>query len=165
MGWGNCGADSNGRPIGYAHQATCDHPDCNVTIDRGLAYACGGMHGTETLPASDWHPCEGYFCGDHRKGVEIEDQCLEVCHACYVDALEYQLEWLGDEHKRLTELATKLREEMNLGDVEADRMRDALNRIANGCRLPSDDFQKAMLKVSTEALGDAYKPFPMQINF
>lgn len=46
MGWGNCGRDSKGRPIGYLHAATCDHPGCDAKIDRGLSYACGQMHGT-----------------------------------------------------------------------------------------------------------------------
>lgn len=45
---------------------------------------------------------------------------------------------------------------------ENARFRDALNRIANACRLPANDFQKAMLKVSTEALGDAYDPLPIK---
>lgn len=36
-------------PIGYAWEATCDHPGCEKQIDRGLAYACGGMHGNEAL--------------------------------------------------------------------------------------------------------------------
>ena len=43
------------------------------------------------------------------------------------------------------------------------QLEDALNRIANGCRFPSDDVQRAILKVSTEALGDAYKPFDVKM--
>jgi hypothetical protein len=45
MGWGNCGFDKQGRPIGYVHEAYCDHPGCNKKIDRGLSYVCGTMHG------------------------------------------------------------------------------------------------------------------------
>lgn len=73
MGWGNCGEDSRGRPIGYYHAAQCDYPGCDAEIDRGLSYACGGMHGHETLGGDDnidWSAmdiaCEGYFCGRHQ---------------------------------------------------------------------------------------------------
>ncbi len=48
----------------------------------------------------------------------------------------------------------------------ADRiahLETALNRIANGCRLPVNEHQRVVLKVATEALGEAYTPFPMQI--
>lgn len=34
MGWENCGTDSNGRPIGYAHEATCDHPECSAELKK-----------------------------------------------------------------------------------------------------------------------------------
>ena len=82
MGWANCGTDSKGRPIGYAHDATCDHPGCDAKIDRGLSYACGGMHGTR-----DRHDvvdvCEGYFCGEHKRCVMIEGYLIWVCFACY----------------------------------------------------------------------------------
>ena len=43
-------------------------------------------------------------------------------------------------------------------------LEDALNRIANGCRLPVNEHQRVVLKVATEALGEAYKPFPMRIG-
>lgn len=83
MGWANCGEDSKGRPIGYAVAATCDHPGCEAKIDRGLAYACGGMHGEED-------GCEGYFCEKHRSSTIITNhpspakkrEYLFVCTAC-----------------------------------------------------------------------------------
>ena len=85
MGWGNCGVDSQGRPIGYMHDAECDHPGCNEKIDRGLDYACGGMHG------EDENSCEKYFCSQHRMHVEVSDAgksvCLLVCTSC-ADLLE-----------------------------------------------------------------------------
>lgn len=62
MGWGHCGEDSKGRPIGYVHQALCDHPDCTKKIHRGLDYACGGMHGEDEVS------CERYFCHRHLSG-------------------------------------------------------------------------------------------------
>lgn len=77
MGWGNCGTDSRGRPIGYTHDAVCDHPGCDAAIDRGLSYACGGMHGEES------HSCEGYYCGKHlRTYIEIDGDSYIVCDAC-----------------------------------------------------------------------------------
>lgn len=78
MGWANCGEDSKGRPIGYAHKATCDFPGCNAKIDRGLSYACGGMHGEEGCA------CEGYFCPKHMVGgCELRDgEVTQLCVSC-----------------------------------------------------------------------------------
>lgn len=86
MGWANCGEDKNGRPIGYAHEATCDHPGCEEEIDRGLAYACGGMHG-------DNDGCEGYFCEEHRSHYLPEKLTGSsyggsVCVECYEAAVK-----------------------------------------------------------------------------
>ena len=67
MGWGDCGVDSKGRPIGYGHSATCDHEGCTTKIDRGLSYACGGMHGD-----CGGQACEGYFCPEHLCSVDQE---------------------------------------------------------------------------------------------
>lgn len=64
MGWANCGTDSKGRPIGYANVACCDAPGCEAIIDRGLDYACGGMHGAEDRLGGP--ACDGYFCSPHR---------------------------------------------------------------------------------------------------
>lgn len=106
MGWANCGEDSKGRPIGYAHEAQCDAPGCEAQIHRGLSYACGGMHGT-----SEWS-CEGYFCEAHRSNcLPIDDQTEIVCDACYAEAkawavahpddspalIEHFTEWEGED--------------------------------------------------------------------
>jgi hypothetical protein len=72
MGWANCGEDSKGRPIGYAHAATCDHPGCTAEIDRGLSYACGGMHG-ESSAQGVHSGCEGYFCAEHLRSAWAPD--------------------------------------------------------------------------------------------
>lgn len=80
MGWGNCGEDREGRPIGYYADAKCDHPRCEKTIDRGLAYACGDMHGESE------YSCEKYFCEDHMGFIFIK--CVAgtdgatVCFEC-----------------------------------------------------------------------------------
>lgn len=79
MGWASCGEDSKGRPIGYAHEATCDHPGCIKEIDRGLSFACGGMHGELELG------CEEYCCAEHMHFVSIEghDHIRQLCARCY----------------------------------------------------------------------------------
>lgn len=91
MGWGSCGHDSKGRPIGYAFEATCDHPGCKAKIDRGLAYACGGMHG-DGGNRGDFG-CENYFCGSHMRSGE-EDQ---LCFACWEEERRHIAENEGNE--------------------------------------------------------------------
>lgn len=89
MGWGDCGYDSKGRPIGYVHSAICDHPDCLEKIDRGLSYACGGMHGD-----CGGQACENYFCGKHLFCVDHEAMGFteltsgQLCEACLKEAKE-----------------------------------------------------------------------------
>lgn len=87
MGWANCGEDSKGRPIGYAHEATCDAPGCNEKIDRGLSFACGGMHGTDDQYGFGGISCERYFCSKHLKALCFKDNYKEyvlwVCQECY----------------------------------------------------------------------------------
>lgn len=83
MGWANCGEDSKGRPIGYAHSAKCDHSGCKEKIDRGLSYVCGDMHGEDEVS------CERYFCPDHRqnfiKRVD-DDREIQICNECAIAA-------------------------------------------------------------------------------
>jgi len=47
------------RDIGYGVPAYCDHPGCNVEIDRGLSFVCGGE------PFGGMDGCGLYFCGLH----------------------------------------------------------------------------------------------------
>lgn len=85
MGWGHCGQDGKGREIGYLIDAVCDHKGCDEEIDRGLAYACGGMHGNETLPLVDIEVCERYFCPSHLYSVVSKSrggEALSVCSDC-----------------------------------------------------------------------------------
>ena len=59
MGW-SVGFDSNwNRWIGYGIPAYCDHPDCNKTIDRGLAYVCCHQE------PYGGDGCGLYFCAEH----------------------------------------------------------------------------------------------------
>lgn len=79
MGWANCGDDTTGRPIGYAYDATCDHPGCDEEIHRGLSYVCGGdMHGDTELG------CEKYFCPSHVTMTRVadDDTWAGVCAEC-----------------------------------------------------------------------------------
>lgn len=93
MGWGNCGTDSTGRLIGYAHEAICDHEGCDEKIDRGLSYVCGSMHGSDEVS------CEKYFCEKHKANY-ILDPVHEttVCDACAA-ALLASGEWVEDEEE------------------------------------------------------------------
>ena len=80
MGWGDCGTDSEGRPIGYVWGATCDEPGCEKEIHRGLAYACGANHGGGDLF------CEGYFCYKHLEYNFDANTC--TCRSCTKHGLE-----------------------------------------------------------------------------
>ncbi len=94
MGWGDCGTDSQGRPIGYVHPATCDHPGCDEQIDRGLSYVCGDMHGEDEVS------CEKYFCSKHRPHTvfhqESRGEYLGICDECAAELLKSG-DWIEDE--------------------------------------------------------------------
>lgn len=93
MGWANCGKDSEGRPIGYAHGATCDQEGCNTKIDRGLAFACGSMHGSDEVS------CEKYFCEAHKTNYVMDSaHGTTVCNSC-AKALIESGEWEEDEEE------------------------------------------------------------------
>lgn len=105
MGWADCGTDSNGRPIGYAFEATCDHPGCDAKINRGLSYACGGMHGDLGGQA-----CEGYFCSEHLTLVDkeamgyVELSTGQLCPSCLQDARNEIADLVTAGDMRLTEV-------------------------------------------------------------
>lgn len=65
MGWAV--GSFEGRDIGYGVPAKCDHPDCDVAIDRGLGYVCanGEIYGGED-------GCGRFFCTDHGGGSMCE---------------------------------------------------------------------------------------------
>jgi hypothetical protein len=96
MGWSYCGQDENGRDIGYGISATCDHPDCDKKIDRGLSYCCGDMHGGELYKENDGYAsCGGYFCEKHLTTWSGPEEVHQVCHACD-ERLETERQVLGD---------------------------------------------------------------------
>jgi hypothetical protein len=75
MGW-SIGYDDNWkRDVGYGVPATCDHPGCDVAIDRGLAYVCGGD------PYGGEHGCGLFFCEKHRYYAARRD--AELCARCH----------------------------------------------------------------------------------
>ena len=77
MGWGY-GVTPSGKEVGYSVEATCEHPECDKPIDRGLDYACGRMHGEDEVS------CEGYFCHEHQVSTELADgETLSVCRPCF----------------------------------------------------------------------------------
>jgi len=80
MGWSYCGERDDGEPIGYSVDATCEHPNCNEKIDRGVSYACGGMHGNGT------YSCDKYFCEEHRcwhDYAKDEEDSPMLCKECF----------------------------------------------------------------------------------
>ncbi len=101
MGWANCGKDSRGRKIGYAILARCDEPGCHRRIDRGLSYACGGVHGTG-------EGCEGYFCGKHLRCVLVEEDHPMMCKKCATEIETEEKEHGGEEESEdQSEVATE----------------------------------------------------------
>lgn len=83
MGWSH-GFNNQGREVGYSVHAECDQDGCDVHIDRGIAYCCGGMH-----DGGD-HGCGGYFCGDHlfhaAPAAQVCTECAKrFCPQCSSD--------------------------------------------------------------------------------
>ena len=79
MGWGY-GTLSSGKEAGYTVDAVCEHPGCDKSIHRGLAYACGGDHGEDEVS------CDGYFCDGHLTGWARQPwgtgRDVRVCAKC-----------------------------------------------------------------------------------
>ena len=116
MGWEQCGSDSQGRPIGYGNKASCDYLGCTAEIDRGLDYACGGMHGTGTFS------CEKYFCYSHMKTVDNDGKLMMLCLTCAAEFNEKQFlrltstnQNLAARLKRVESHALDLRRKARLG--------------------------------------------------
>jgi hypothetical protein len=89
VGWGS-GLNKEGREVGYCIDATCDFEGCEVEIDRGLSYVCGGMHD------AGWElGCGKYFCDEHRRYASVINEetgdepwsNVELCLTC-ADAWE-----------------------------------------------------------------------------
>ncbi len=77
MGWGR-GTLGNGKDVGYEVLAKCEQRGCKERIDRGLAFACGDMHGSDDIS------CDGYFCAKHlRYSVRWDTGAsVSLCAAC-----------------------------------------------------------------------------------
>lgn len=100
MGW-SIGYDSTWkRDIGYGVPATCDHPGCGATIDRGLTFVCGGQ------PYGGEYGCGLYFCSQHQRIAGSARENAPLCTRCYRglgpfppsdDLLEWKAWKLADE--------------------------------------------------------------------
>lgn len=71
MGWGS-GILPDGREVGYNVAAVCERDDCDVDIDCGLAFVCGGMH------EGGLFGCGHYFCDEHLRFTTLG----QLCEAC-----------------------------------------------------------------------------------
>lgn len=77
MGWGLGWDNKWKRFVGYGVPATCDHPDSNEQINRGLAHVCGGE------PGGGEHGCGLHFSADRlymcpdRDGVQLCERCRD----------------------------------------------------------------------------------------
>ena len=80
MGWAVGEDQGRQRHIGYGVPATCDHPGCGASIDRGIGYACGGG------VTSRVENCGLFFCGDHLTWA----QDSELCGRCAVGAEPFE---------------------------------------------------------------------------
>lgn len=78
MGYGQY--DYNGKLCGYMVADVCNEDGCDTSIDRGLAYACGGYPGEH----DDF--CDGYFCAEHLffPDPDLTDSS-QLCRRCLAD--------------------------------------------------------------------------------
>lgn len=87
-------SDGSIRHIGYGVPATCNHPGCGASIDRGMAPACHGPGADDVDPAEvDFLPGEG--CGMYFRGQHGAEGTCERCakHLAPFDPTPDSLEW------------------------------------------------------------------------
>lgn len=153
MGW-SIGYDwSWHRDIGYGVPAWCDHPDCDVKIDRGLSYVCGDA------PYGGDHGCGLYFCGSHLHYAYTSDGMDDLldedgnalphmCEHCVrnhqnpdADAGCFQPkpdhpEWI---HHKLTDESWREWRDENPRQVEQLSFRGAVRRLETGPPFRGED--------------------------
>lgn len=85
-----------GRECGYLVEATCDHPGCDVPLDRSYDYLCGT---TDRIHSTEAPGCGGYFCPSHRRGSfqTRNGVYFDLCEACRVDPVTLAYLKTGDE--------------------------------------------------------------------
>lgn len=76
MSWAVGYDDNWDRDIGYGVPSICDHPECDMEIDRGLSHVCGGD------PYGGEHGCGLYFCGEHIWYHEFGEDFAQACERC-----------------------------------------------------------------------------------
>ncbi len=66
------------RDVGFDVPGTCDHPDCNNAINRGMDHVCGSE------PYGGDANCGLYFCKDHLelKKIDVNEEPVAVCAQC-----------------------------------------------------------------------------------
>jgi hypothetical protein len=72
MSWAY-GVDKDGREIGYSVKDICNAEGCEVEINRGISYRCGGVHNLR-----DDYGCGNFFCGNHMY-FGSKDHLCEKC--------------------------------------------------------------------------------------
>ena len=73
----NCGRDRDGRKIGYSNSGRCDHQGCCENVSRGLANACGEVHGEDLIS------CDKYYCIKHiANPIEDAGRFTTICDEC-----------------------------------------------------------------------------------
>ena len=82
MGYGYYEFNDDFGPRGYNVEDTCNDPNCDSEIDRGMAYLC--------------YACTGYFCGKHLF-FGSDHECFagvsgQVCWNCFSDGYDYEIE-------------------------------------------------------------------------
>lgn len=86
MSWSVGDSYRDKRHIGYGVPCFCEHPGCQVVIDRGLSHVCGDMHDESE------HGCGSYFCPEHMAVHEFEDGHIgDACEACRAGAERFPL--------------------------------------------------------------------------
>jgi len=84
MGW-SIGFDTKwNRDIGYGVPCTCDHPDCDEEIDRGLNYVCGGE------PYGGDMGCGLFFCHNHLYIALTHNPDPQMCGQCCDEEEPYE---------------------------------------------------------------------------
>jgi hypothetical protein len=135
MGWAIAYDTHWKRDVGYGVPATCDHPDCAESIERGLSSVCGAA------PFGGESGCGLFFCSQHH-------DCDQRCERCEMEQPPFKPspdveEWIY--HKLTDESWSTWRAE-NPDEVRS--LSDFLN--ANSIKSPEErcmDFLTAIAEV------------------
>lgn len=109
------------RWAGYGVPAKCDHPDCDVEIDRGFAYLCGDDPMDDNPGEHRDGECMGcglYFCAAHRfgnhEGFDPKPDAQEWEHHVLTD--ESWAQWRDENPSRVAEMRARATHEHQGGN-------------------------------------------------